>query len=214
MGRTPFAFAPLLGLVLAAAVPSGSAAGAGAAPLDVPAVVTAGQWVELRWSGLPADVEELEIVLSLDGGRTYPVRVSPELEAPEGCYRWRVPDLPAARARLMLRIGGERGERAGAHSREFRIAHAAGVPRPELGYHEGQLWTGLEPPPGAARVGIARDAPRFEAPADAAPCVSPDPVLRAAAPETLRAPAASAPVAPAPRSRSSRPAPCEVPLRL
>ena len=108
-------------------------------------------------------------MLSLDGGRTYPVRVSPELEAREGGYRWRVPDLPAARARLMLRLGGEAGERAGALSREFRIVHAEGVPRPELGFHEGQLWTGLDPPVGPARAGITRDEPRLEDLADEVP---------------------------------------------
>lgn len=214
MARTPFAFLPLLALVLTGAAGPGAAAVAGAGALEVPAVVTAGQSVELRWSALPAEVEELELVLSLDGGRTYPVRVSPELEAREGGYRWRVPDLPAARARLMLRLGGEAGERAGALSREFRIVHAEGVPRPELGFHEGQLWTGLDPPVGPARAGITRDEPRLEDLADEVPCTSPAPVLRATPPEPVRAPAQPAAAAATPHGRCAGLAPREVPLRI
>jgi hypothetical protein len=214
MDRTPFAFASLLALVLTVAAHPGAAAAAGAVSLDVPAVVTAGQSVELRWSALPADVEELEIVLSLDGGLTYPVRVSPELEAREGGYRWRVPDLPASRARLMLRMGGEEGERAGARSREFRIVHAEGVPRPELGFHEGEFWTGLDPLEGPARAGLAQDGPRFEDLPDGVPCTPPAPVLRAAPPESVRAPAMRAAAAVAPQGRSAGFAPREVPLRL
>ena len=214
MRRAPFSLAAMITLALAVLARPGAAVGSGAASLEVPAVVTAGQSVELRWSALPADVEELELVLSLDGGRTYPVRVSPELEAREGGYRWRVPDLPAARARLMLRMGGEEGERAGARSREFRIVHAEGVPRPELGFHEGQFWTGLDPLEGPARAGLAQDGPRFGDLADGVPCTPPAPALRAAPPESVRAPAMRAVAAVAPQGRFSDFAPREVPLRL
>jgi hypothetical protein len=140
--------------------------------------------------------------------------VSPELDAREGGYRWRVPDLPAARARLMLRMGGKEGERAGALSREFRIVHAEGVPRPDLGFHEGQFWTGIEPLTGPVDAGIVRGGPRFEALADEVPFVPPKPVLRAAPPESVRTPAVRAAAAVAPRGRSAGFAPREIPLRL
>jgi hypothetical protein len=214
MRRTPFAFAPILALVLTVVAPAMAASGSVAASLEVPAVVTAGQTVVLRWSGLSAEVEELEIVLSLDGGGGYHVRVSPELEAREREYRWRVPDLPTRHARLMLRMGGEEGERTGALSREFRIVHVEGAARPELGFHEGQLWTGLEPLDGPAGAGIAQDAPRFEDLADEAPCPPPAPVLRSAPPDVVRAPAVRAAPAAAWQGRPSGSAPREVPLRI
>jgi len=214
MRRAPFILTAMFVLALTVAAHPAAAFGAGAISLDVPAVVTAGQSVELCWSAVPADVEELEIVLSLDGGGSYHVRVSPELEAIEREYRWRVPDLPAAHARLMLRMGGEEGERAGALSQEFRIVHAEGVPRPDLGFHEGQLWTGIEPLHGPVDTGISRGAPRFEALADEAPCAPPEPVLRSVPPAAVRAPAVRAAAAVAPQGRSAGFTPREVPLRL
>ena len=201
-------------LALATTARPAAASEPAAASLGVPAVVTAGQWVVLRWSDLPADVEESEIVLSLDGGRSYHVRVSPELEAREGEYRWCVPDLPTTRARLMLRIGGEGGERAGALSREFRIVHAEGAPRPELGFHEGQFWTGLEPLGGRGDPGIAQDTPRFGELADGAPGLPPEPTLRATSPDPVRAPGVRAATAPTRRGRCAGSAPREVPLRI
>jgi hypothetical protein len=214
MRRAPFPLAAMIALALTVAAHREAAGGSGVVSLDVPAVVTAGQSVELRWSALPADAEELEIVLSLDGGRSYHVRVSPELDAREGGYRWRVPDLPAARARLMLRMGGEAGERVGALSREFRIEHAEGVPRPGPGFHEGHFWTGLDPLEGSARAGIAQGAPRFEALVDEVACTPPEPVLRSAPPDLRCAPVVRAAAAVAPQDRCAGFAPREVPLRL
>jgi hypothetical protein len=214
MHRAPFTLAAMIALALAMVAPSGAASGSVTVSLEVPAVVTAGQTVVLRWSGLPAEVEELEIVLSLDGGGRYHVRVSPELEGREREYRWRVPDLPVRHARLMLRMGGEEGERIGALSREFRIVHVEGAPRPDLGFHEGQFWTGLEPLHGPAGAGIAQDAPRFEDLVDEAPCTPPEPVLRSAPPDVVRAPAVRAAAAVAPQGRPSGSAPRDVPLRI
>jgi hypothetical protein len=72
--------------------------------LALPGVVRAGESVEIRWSDLPASAEEVELELSLDGGRW--VRISPELEARERHFLWRVPRMSSARARLRLRAGG------------------------------------------------------------------------------------------------------------
>jgi len=214
MRRASFTLAAMIALALTLAAHREAAGGAGVVSLDVPAVVTAGHSVELRWSALPADAEELEIVLSLDGGRSYHVRVTPELDAREREYRWRVPDLPAARARLMLRIGGEAGERVGALSREFRIEHAEGVPRPEPGFREGQFWTGLDPLGGSARAGIAQGVPRFEALVDEVACTPPEPVPCSASPESVRAQVVRAAAPVAPRHRFAGFASREVPLRL
>ena len=53
---------------------------------------------------LPEEAEEVELVLSLDGGRTYPVRLTPAL-SPRDTLRFSVPAIPAARAWIALRYG-------------------------------------------------------------------------------------------------------------
>lgn len=47
----------------------------------------------------------MELVLSLDGGRTFPVRVTRDLSPSTSGLTWRVPALPSPRARLALRVG-------------------------------------------------------------------------------------------------------------
>jgi hypothetical protein len=108
--------------------------------------VAGGQLVELSWGELPAGTEELEILLSLDDGRTYTVRVSPELDARERRYRWRVPGLHAAHARLRLRLGSERAELEAEPTAPFRIVGAPAGSPPEPLFHEGTSWGGLVPP--------------------------------------------------------------------
>ncbi|MGZ6972212.1 MAG: hypothetical protein ACXVID_11145, partial [Thermoanaerobaculia bacterium] len=52
-----------------------------------------------------------ELVLSLDGGLTFPVRVSSEMGACARSFRWQVPALETGHARLALRAGeGEASE--------------------------------------------------------------------------------------------------------
>jgi|HubBroStandDraft_3_1064219.scaffolds.fasta_scaffold11189_3 hypothetical protein len=58
---------------------------------------------------LPAS-EEWEAFLSLDGGRSYRVRITPHLDRDLRRIRWAVPNLPARDARLLLRFGDERHE--------------------------------------------------------------------------------------------------------
>lgn len=111
-----------------------------------PAEVRAGEVIELRWHDLPAAVEELEILLSVDGGRHFALRVSPELEARERVYRWRVPNLATSDARLRIRMGTREGERETATTRAFRIIGREGVPIERLQFHEGTWWTGIAEP--------------------------------------------------------------------
>ena len=108
--------------------------------------VVAGQVIELSWDDLPAGVEEMEILLSLDDGQAFAARVSPELDARERRYRWRVPNLPAAHARLRMRLGSEHAEIETEPTPSFRIVGAPGAPAPGPVFHEGTLWTGLVPP--------------------------------------------------------------------
>jgi hypothetical protein len=122
-------------LALGLAVPAAFAAageGRGAPPVRLvsPAAGTAlapGSQAELEWaplasfSRLPA-AEEWEAFLSLDGGATYPVRLTPHLDQDLRRVRFRVPDLPAADARILLRFGDERRETVVALPGRFSIA--------------------------------------------------------------------------------------------
>ncbi len=69
-----------------------------------------GSVVEVRWGSLCAagmKADEAELVLSLDGGATFPIRVSHEFSPCQTRYLWRVPVLATGRARLGVRIGHE-----------------------------------------------------------------------------------------------------------
>jgi len=99
--------------------------------LEVPArgdVVASGAAVEVRWTAT-SEGREQELVLSLDGGLTFPIRVSPEMSPRSTGLRWRVPDLPSAHARLAVRKGsgeGSEDEALEAVSGEFTIVSVGG----------------------------------------------------------------------------------------
>ena len=112
---------------------------AGALPaLDLPALrvlapaagaeLSGGDLTALEWeapAGLGA-AEEWEAFLSLDGGVTYPVRLTPHLDLSIRRLLFRVPDLPTRRARLLLRYGDERREREIEAAGVFTIAARSG----------------------------------------------------------------------------------------
>lgn len=109
----------LAGLVWAAlAVPSAVSALEGGAPavqLVAPRAGTAlaaGSTAELEWASAAtlAGVEEWEAFLSVDGGKTYPVRITPHLDQDLRRITWQVPSTPTPDARLLLRFGDERRE--------------------------------------------------------------------------------------------------------
>ena len=74
--------------------------------------LTAGSLVTIAWeeTGLPEHVDEWEAFLSVDGGETWPLRITPHLDISIRRFDFRVPDLPTRDARLMLRFGDERRE--------------------------------------------------------------------------------------------------------
>lgn len=76
------------------------------------AALTAGSTVELEWAPLAQlrGAEEWEAFLSLDGGRTYPIRITPHLDLDLRRVQWRVPAVATDSARLLLRFGDERRE--------------------------------------------------------------------------------------------------------
>ena len=88
---------------------------------SLPGTLRGGETVVLSWDALPDDVEQIELLLSLDDGRRFTTRISPELDGRSTTWRWRVPAIEAARARLVIRAWGARGERHGVPSVAFRI---------------------------------------------------------------------------------------------
>lgn len=117
---------------------SGLARGAGApVRLVAPAAgatLAAGSMAELEWEPLAGlgGVEEWEAFLSLDGGRSYPVRITPHLDQDLRRVRWQVPAIPTKNARILLRLGDEHRETAVELPARFSIAApprtAAGFP--------------------------------------------------------------------------------------
>ena len=98
------------------------------------ATLTAGSTVELEWAPLAQlaqlkDAEEWEAFLSLDGGKTYPLRITPHLDLDLHRVQWRVPAVATDSARLLLRFGDERRETELELPHRFAIAPAP-VPPP------------------------------------------------------------------------------------
>jgi len=80
-------------------------------------------------------LDEAELVLSLDDGATFPVRLTARIPPDARSTVWRVPALPTEHARLALRAGLD--EREGAEellfvSEPFAIASPGARPREEL----------------------------------------------------------------------------------
>lgn len=99
-------------LLLAGLAAASPAAAAPPLRLVYPAAgaeLAAGSEAVLAWEALAdlGDAEEWEAFLSLDGGRTYPLRLTPHLDLSIRRFAFRVPDLPTSRARLLIRYGNE-----------------------------------------------------------------------------------------------------------
>jgi len=90
-------------------------------------VAASGVLHEARWSapcGADTDADEMELLLSLDGGHTFPIRLTAELAPCTTHFRWRVPNVSTERARLAVRQGREgraEAEEIAILSPEFRI---------------------------------------------------------------------------------------------
>jgi hypothetical protein len=85
--------------------------------------VLAGSTVAIGWdaTNTPDHVEEWEAFLSIDGGRTYPIRLTPHLDVAIHRFTFTVPFLPGAEACVLLRFGDERDEQRFAFPGHLRI---------------------------------------------------------------------------------------------
>jgi hypothetical protein len=63
------------------------------------------RWTPLQMAQAAAAGREMELVLSLDGGATFPVRVTDAIALDASEWIWTVPALASEDARLALRIG-------------------------------------------------------------------------------------------------------------
>ena len=77
-------------------------------------VLVGGREATVAWRPLrdlaAAGFHEWEAFLSFDGGRHWPVRITPHLDIELAAFRFIVPQLPSDDVRLMLRFGDERRE--------------------------------------------------------------------------------------------------------
>jgi len=106
----------LLAALGAAARLSASALPAAAIEILSPApesAARAGSSVTLEWRATAAAprFEEWEAFLSLDGGATWPYRLTPHLDRALSRVEVELPPVPSPRARLLFRFGDERQER-------------------------------------------------------------------------------------------------------
>lgn len=124
--------------------------------------VLGGEQVEVRWSGVPSGAEEMELLLSLDGGQRIALRLTSEIPVAARSFSWKVPNLVCSRASLVLRIGSLGRETIVGASAPFTI-----LPDPSLGFEafvarSGELWlssrTDSRDPLGAAGAAPVQDA--------------------------------------------------------
>ncbi len=105
--------------------------------------LVAGTTVDVAWT-LPTSswaVEEMELVLTFDGGQTFPLRVTGELEGRSSHVPWRVPNVMSAEVRLALRAGLEGHEQILFLSPVFTILADALAPVDSMVEVESELWT-------------------------------------------------------------------------
>jgi len=119
----------LRSLSLAALAVAATRAAAGQSPLTFSprSVLRAGEAVTLRIASVPDGTEEWEAFLSVDGGLTFPVRITPHLPVAERDFSWIVPPLPTSDARIRLRFGIRGEEREIAAAQRFAIGVLPGA---------------------------------------------------------------------------------------
>jgi len=115
--------------------------------------------------------DEMELMLSLDGGATYPLRVTGSIDPVDRHRAWRVPALPTEHARLILRAGDDEApgsERVVLVSDEFVIASPPSLPLEELFDVRGEWRTreALEAAPLPDPRELGRDAKEEMSPLD------------------------------------------------
>jgi hypothetical protein len=111
------------------------------------ATLAAGDVTEVRWDspcGASLRADEVELLLSVDGGTTFPIRITAEMPSCSSAFRWRVPAVASSRARLALRVGRrgqEESERLELVSDEFVVVVPPAAIAESLIAGAGEWWT-------------------------------------------------------------------------
>ena len=168
-------------------------------------VLEAGSAVEVAWSALPRDVDEVEILLSLDGGARRQLRLTEQLHAGSRSYSWRVPNLSAPRAVLVLRMGVGGREIESPPSAPFEIVGDRSVPATRFALLAGELWIAKNDSPRTAAslppADFAPERERWTPAAARADSLNAPPAPGALMPPRgRREPASASPVPPRPLS--------------
>jgi hypothetical protein len=79
-------------------------------------------WLSRPAEQTPRGAEEWEAFLSIDGGSRYAFRITPHLNLALQRVSWLVPNVDAADARILIRIGNEKDEREVVLPLSFSIA--------------------------------------------------------------------------------------------
>jgi hypothetical protein len=118
--------------------------------------VVAGGLTHVRWSTLPPGTEEFELLLSVDGGQSYRLRLTPQLDPALGVYAWHVPNLPAPSAKLRLRVGIGGREVECTPSEAFTIVPIDTQPSALVEYRAGEWWPAPDSRPVTTAVVVPR----------------------------------------------------------
>ena len=159
-------FGRAFAMLLAVAMPAGAAVVASPSPAAAFVVspihfsqpaegasLHGGETVQIRWSGVPADAEEIELLLSVDGGRHFSLRLTDELDSGSGSFLWRVPSLLTDSASLAIRVGAHGEETVSAPGPLFRLSHSPSTTAVLLRWKAGEIWVDSSDPDGAALRG-------------------------------------------------------------
>ena len=145
LGRRFRPACPLLGLVAALWIASPARAEPQPGPrlrISARSPVHPGDRVEFAFEGERRGVDEFEILLSTDGGRTYPVRISEPLSPATRRLLWRVPRLSCKTIRLRVQFHRDGHEIEGDESVRVPLIgneadDAGGTPVPQAVETEG-----------------------------------------------------------------------------
>ena len=172
------------------------------------ATLVAGERVTVSWSGLPDGVDEVELLLSVDGGESFPLRLTESFDPGPASTTWLVPAIATRSARLRLRIGRDGREEDGGDSAAFAIAVLPASRPPRLLYRQGEWWIAEGTAPASAGPGPGGPVELHGTGGTFAPAVVPDHVNADASPGTgLSGDGAGIRVVPLPASASGAFAP-------
>lgn len=135
-------------------------------------VVRAGERVVVHWNPVGTRVEEFELILSFDGGRTWTLRISPELHPGKDRYEWDVPNLAADQARIRIRARIDEREVWGPEGAPFRMVSSSNRPKEQWLFWETLRWD-QGTVEGATQPLITAEAPSLRAGTDSAPIETP-----------------------------------------